>query len=184
MAKFLWLPLLLLSFSAFSQSHLGDNERFPIFPECEDAAYENEENCFKNTLKNLIFEKFNLPDVVAKDNYSGEVVVLFEVTENGVFEAIYIDAVYPELKEEIKAVFEALPEVKPATYNSLPINMQFRMPIKIPLSQDFVKKTPSEEISVSQPIQKGQYEEEILEEFDKIKSEEFEHPRAESKLNI
>lgn len=184
MAKFLGLLLFFLNFSGFSQSHLGENERFPNFPQCENENFENEENCFKITLKNLIFESFDLPEAVSKDNYSGEVVVLFEVTEKGTFETIYIDAVYPELKEEIKRVFEGLPKIKPATYNSIPINMQFRMPIKIPLDRNLAEESTSEEISEIQPIQKGQNEEKILEEYDKIESEEFKHPRAESKLNI
>ncbi|NJW55406.1 energy transducer TonB, partial [Salinimicrobium oceani] len=91
------------------------------------------EQCFSSTLKAKVLREFKLPEAVSEDNYEGELVVLFEVTRDGDFETIYIDAAYPELKEEVNRIFKTLPNISPATYNGRAINMQFRMPVKIPL---------------------------------------------------
>ena len=54
---------------------------------------------------------FELPDTVAQDNYQGKITVLFEVTPEGKFRVIYVDAVYDELKQEAEKVFTELDEV-------------------------------------------------------------------------
>ncbi|MGB7841895.1 MAG: gliding motility protein RemB, partial [Salinimicrobium sp.] len=185
---FLFLPLL-----SFSQKITSDDERFPVFPNCADVGYEQEDACFESTLKSEFFRSFKMPEVVIKEGFSGEIVVLFEVTREGFFKVDYIDAAYPELKEAIQEVFKNLIKLKPATYNSRPIAMQFRMPVKIPFNkedaeaqkQDFkveavtpkIKSEPLKEESVAPSLPSNN-------EYDEIKSLEFEHPRASSEINI
>ena len=74
-----------------------------------------------------------LPQIVIDEAYKGDVQVLFEVNKKGEFKVIYLDAIYDELKEESKRVFELLPNVKPATYNGKPTFVQYSIGIAIPL---------------------------------------------------
>ena len=115
MMKYFGLLFFFFFSGAYSQSYVGNQERFPIFPECENVLFEEEETCFNQTLKSKIRENFKLPEVVAEAEYKGEVIVLFQVTEEGMFETIYVDAMYKELEEEMQRVFDSLPQVKPAT---------------------------------------------------------------------
>ena len=190
MGKNYWLFFFLLPIFGFSQSYIGNQERFPVFSECENVEFEQEEDCFTRTLRKKIFEDFDLPQIVRKDNYRGQMVVLFEVDREGIFRIIFIDAAYPELKLEIREVFEDLPRVKPATYNARPIHMQFRMPIRIPLTSDFAvpfeRPEPSEikqpEKNIRQVRQRSLTD--VTEEYDRIKSQEFGNRRATSEINI
>ena len=122
--------------SAYAQDNLQQDERFPVFTECENVNYSEQENCFYNQIRAKVMTNFELPDTVAEDNYQGKITVLFEVTPEGKFRVIYVDAVYDELKQEAEKVFTELDEVKPATYNGNPIYMQFRMPIYLPLDRN------------------------------------------------
>lgn len=181
MMKFSPLLFFLLPILSFPQTYKGDPERFPGFPECANVKHENENECFKNTLKSKILENFRLPEIVLKDSYKGEVVVLFEVTREGEFKAIYVDAVYPELKQEVNRIFETLPAVSPATYQGRPISIQFRMPIRIPLERNKIstEEVEREVVEIEQP-KKGLEQQ----NYEEIKSLEFEHPRASSQINI
>ena len=44
-----------------------------------------------------------------------------------------MDALYKELKDEVKRIFALLPNITPATYNGNATYVQFTMPIMIPL---------------------------------------------------
>ena len=186
MIKFYPLLILLFPFFSFSQTFQGDPERFPRFSECETVEYEQEKECFNNTLKKKVRETFSLPEVISSEDYKGEVVVLFEVTREGNFKINYVDAAYPELKEEINRIFDNLPQVSPATYNSRAINMQFRMPVKIPMEIEEVKASvPKEEIEVVRTKAKVQeIPADVTTEYDQIKTLAFEHPRLQSEINI
>ncbi|MFV8837596.1 gliding motility protein RemB [Salinimicrobium soli] len=181
--KYYSLLFLLFPFLTFSQTFVGDQERYPVFEACENVQFEQEEQCFVTQLKSEIYNRFSLPEIVTKDNFKGELVVLFEVNREGEFQIVYVDAAYQELKDEIKRVFENLPKVKPATYNSRAINMQFRMPVRIPLEKEVSGSgmaTPA--VEVIQPEKEQQVP--VVEEYDQIVSEPFEHPRASSEISI
>ena len=107
--------------STYAQDNLQQDERFPVFTECENVNYSEQENCFYNQIRAKVMTNFELPDAVAEDNYQGKITVLFEVTPEGKFRVIYVDAVYDELKQEAEKVFTELDDVKPATYNGNPI---------------------------------------------------------------
>ena len=127
-----------------------------------------------------------MPKVVSEENYSGNIVVLFEVTRKGDFQINYIDAAYPELKAEINRIFETLPGIAPATYNSRPIDMQFRMPVRVPMTgEESAETVLQEQVEVvkveDEPIK---VRKEVTNEYDEIKSLDFNHPRMESEINI
>jgi hypothetical protein len=186
MTKFYPLLIFFLPLFVFPQSFNEDPERFPQFSECREVGFDKQELCFNTTLKRKIKEGFILPAVVAEENYRGEMVVLFEVTSDGDFQVNYINAAYPELKEELNRIFETLPKISPATYNSRPIDMQFRMPINIPLEAEEPSAVIEEEnVSiVKAEVPESQEEIEITTEYEQIKPLHFNHPRLDSDINI
>ncbi|MGI0105543.1 gliding motility protein RemB [Salinimicrobium sp. WS361] len=186
MTRFYPLLIFFLPLFVFPQTFKGDPERFPQFSECREVGFDKQELCFNTTLKSKIKEGFILPAVVAEDNYQGEMVVLFEVTSDGNFQVNYINAAYPELKAELNRIFETLPKISPATYNSRPIDMQFRMPINIPLEAGAPSAVIEEEnVSVVKAeVPEPQEEIDITTEYEQIKPLDFNHPRLDSDINI
>ncbi|MDT0675057.1 gliding motility protein RemB [Autumnicola musiva] len=189
MKYILLLSVFLFSNITFSQRTPSDSEIPPVFPQCENVSFSQRSLCFRNTLKKMVIDAFKVPDIVTADNYNGTMVVLFEVTREGNFEILYIDAAYEELKEEVKRVFSELPVVTPATYNGKPAYIQFRMPVKIPLTLNVEPVIPqSEEV---EPLVKEGYRQknllqdtEVTNEYDLIQPVEFTQPNLESDLNI
>jgi hypothetical protein len=120
--------------SAKAQILISDVEQYPIFEACENVNLEQQENCFRQTLNLFVKENLQLPENLAKDDYSGNVTVLFEVTKEGEFKVLYVDAINGDLKQEVTRVFLELPVIKPATYNGKPAYIQFRYPIYVPFS--------------------------------------------------
>ncbi len=186
MKYFGYLLFLVLPFTAISQTGSTQLETYPTFPECRDAGFQGAEACFNNTLKAFVIENFSLPEKVIEENYRGEIMVLFEVDREGNFQVLYVDAIYPELKAEIIRVFNTLPVITPASYNSRPTYAQFRMPLKIPL-QAFREMTSDEfaieEVPVGevQPIPESL---KIQNEYDAIKTKPFSNREFNSNLNI
>lgn len=122
-------------FTLNAQDSGSEFEKYPVFPECENEDIQNLKNCFINTLQSFIDQNFNTPQIVFDEDYSGQMVVFFEVTREGEFKVLALDAIYQELKDELQRVFDELPKIKPATYNARPTFVQFTLPIKVPLLQ-------------------------------------------------
>ncbi|MDT0689300.1 gliding motility protein RemB [Salegentibacter sp. F188] len=188
------LPVLFATSFLNSQEKLNDSEIPPVFPECEMVEFQQRSDCFRETLKDFIVENIKIPQVVEEDNFRGTVVVLFEVTKEGDFQVLYIDAAYNQLKEEIIKVFESLPQIRPATYNGKPTYMQFRMPLKIPLRLNeeiaIIKEESTswageaaQDKTTDSPFT-GLDANNVTEEYDLIQSSDFTKPHLESKLNI
>ncbi len=140
------LLIVLFSISLASQNDLS-YEKPPVFDECASESIKELKNCFSYTLNNYIFKNFQVPDVVTKESYQGNIQVLFEVDKEGQFSIIYIDAVYEELKEEAKRVFALLPKITPATYNAKPTFVQYSTNVKIPLEAPVQTKTEAPNLS-------------------------------------
>lgn len=124
--------VLLISTTGIAQLISGNFEKYPVFSSCETVAAADSKDCFNQTLIAKIKTEFKIPQDILDTNYKGDMVVLFEVTKDGVFKVINITAVSEALREELKRVFDELPKVKPATYNGRPTYMQFSMPIPVP----------------------------------------------------
>lgn len=108
-------------------------EKPPVFTGCESEPIANLKACFNNQINQHIYQNFKTPQIVADDNYKGDVKVLFEVDKEGKISVLYADAVYDELKTETKRVFDTLPKIQPGTYNGKPTFFQYSLSIKIPL---------------------------------------------------
>ncbi len=131
--KHFWLfSLLVLSSYGWTQN-ISTYEKPPVFEACNQEDVQDLKACFNFTLNTFIFENFQIPEVVNKENYQGDIQVLFEVNVEGQFKIIYIDAIYEELKTESERVFQMLPQIKPATYNGEPTFSQYSVSISIPL---------------------------------------------------
>lgn len=183
MKKIYLLLFILFPLITFPQTFVGDHERYPVFQECQDTDFTKEEECFVNTLRTKFRQEFKVPEVVIREKFKGELIILFEVTGEGKFNPIYVDAPYDQLKEEVKRVFAALPQIKPATYNTRPVNMQFRMPVKIPLDRNSWKNVSIERVENSRTDTENALQD-VTEEYDDIKSLEFENRRASSNISI
>ena len=141
MKKLFLLTVYLMTLKMVAQD-LQQYAKPPVFPECESEEITQIKECFYLQLSTFINSNFNLPQIVVDENYLGEVVVLFEVSPEGEFVVLYIDAIYEDLKMETERVFGSLPIIKPATYNGNPTFSQYSYRIKVPLSYEDVK--PSE----------------------------------------
>jgi len=174
------LLLFLVQYNAFSQE-LSYNEKPPVYPNCEEISFDAQQNCFNNQVHQFIFENFKVPQHVLDAKYKGEVSVIFEVDVKGQFKVIYTDAMYDELKEEMKRVFSLFPTIKPGTYNGKPTYKQYSLAVKIPLvNQDFSIE------NTSKPNEIVQIQEKAQREFDSVNSNltAFTNKAYSSQLNI
>lgn len=174
------LFLLLVQFNLFSQGNLAF-EKPPVFPNCESLEISEQQKCFDQNIYNHIYDNFKVPESVLKQNYKGEVVVLFEVDTTGLFKLIYIDAMYDTLKAEAKRVFAMLPKITPATYNGRNTYKQYSIPIRIPLIKQQIS---TNDLSKQNDISRMEQEAKL--EFDNINKavETFENKAYSSQLNI
>lgn len=186
MKYILLLSFFFLSLNITAQDLNLSSELYPEFPECEQGNYQDQENCFNRTLVSHILANFKVPQVVQDENYKGQLTIIFEVDKNGEFQLIYLDAAYDELKEEIKRVFASLPVIEPAKYNGRAVHMQFKMPLKIPLQGNAaIQPLPEdEELILKVEIPKNNEKDDILTEYERIKSDAFTNPRYSSEINI
>ncbi|MFD2827869.1 gliding motility protein RemB [Leeuwenhoekiella polynyae] len=173
---------LFLSTLGYSQIINGNFEKYPVFKECEGIDASAAKSCFNQTLISKIKADFKVPQYVIDEKYSGDIVVLFEVTKEGDFEVLNVTAVYEDLREEIKKIFNSLPQVKPATYNGRATYMQFSMPIPISALLDKensdLKYGSTENLSEAKPI------DQLASEYDSIKTFPFENREYDSQLFI
>lgn len=180
MKRFVVLLLLLVQYHAYSQGNTLF-EKSPVFANCDSLEISQLQKCFDQNVYAHIFNNFKIPSNVSKENYKGEVVVLFEVDTTGLFKVIYVDAMYDSLKTEVKRVFSSFPIIAPATYNGRKTYKQYSIPIRIPLvnqivaTQDLAKQN---EISIK--------EREAKSEFDSVTKalKAFENKAYSSQLNI
>lgn len=121
-------------FLIFSMVATAQIEKYPVVEGCESADNEALKECFKTNVSQAVISAIKLPEEVVKDKFKGMVNVVFYVDRTGKFHVLYVNTPYQELKEEITRVFDALPNATPAKYNNHDVEMQFVLPIAIPLN--------------------------------------------------
>jgi len=139
-------------------------EVYPKFEDCQQQTGKNLKQCFNNKVYNLLFTTFKVPDEVAKDNYNGDVGIMFEVDKEGQFKVVYVDAAYNSLKDEAKRVFSEFPKIQPATYNSNPAYKQFSIKLLIPLQDQSQRINSVENLSEAEKKEQELNELTVLEE--------------------
>ena len=175
MKKFASFLVLLISVTSFSQNTTASFEKYPVFKECANSPIDSLESCFNFAIKEFLFENFKAPEIVSNDNYKGNAEVFFEISKEGEFKVLYVDAVYNEIKEETKRVFSLLPKITPATYNGNPTYVQFTLPFSIPL-----EKPTYEEIVGKLNVASDN----MVSEYDDIKKSSYTNEEYKSNLNI
>ncbi len=182
--KVLLILLLFISLIFNGQSITKSHGQFPIFPSCQDAKDLDLEQCFYKELYDFIFANYKIPEKLNKNNYSGEIVVLFEVDQNGTFKVLFADSNEPDLVEEIRRVFALFPKIAPPIYNGRPTYSKFTVTIPIPLkSYNDIESGKIEKKDKKLGNDVSMYKKE-LKELDEVKSNKFSQPQFKSKINI
>ncbi|HEA29864.1 MAG TPA: gliding motility protein RemB [Leeuwenhoekiella sp.] len=174
--------LLLLLYGAtwsavYGQSAQADYEKYPVFPECEQVQAQAFSSCFDQALIARILENFQVPKTLRDSNYEGEITVLFEVNDEGLFKVLNVQTAYEDLRQETQRVFKVLPQIQPATYNSRSTYMQFSMAIQLPLERNSANIT-------SAKAKEPQVVESITDEYESIKTTAYHDNEYASQLNI
>ena len=173
---------LFLSTFGYSQIINGNFEKYPVFEECYGVDVSASKSCFNQTLISKIKADFKVPQYVIDENYKGDIVVLFEVTKEGDFRVLNVTAVYEDLREEVKRIFNDLPQIKPATYNGRATYMQFSMPV--PVSALLTKEGFGSDLNSSENFIEAKPIEQLTSEYDSIKTFPFENREYDSQLFI
>lgn len=179
MKNCLYAFLLLFSFQMTAQNMTKNIEQAPIFPDCADKYNKELETCFNEKVKEQVYSSFKVPSNLVDSNYKGIVNVLFEVDQTGAFIVQYVDAIYPELVEETKRVFNAMVKIKPATYAGNPTYSRYSIQIAIPLINAEDAST-----NASQAITFKETRTTSLNELDSMVYKKFNNPQFKSYLNV
>ena len=185
MKKTILSLIILFTIVAAAQVTQKTTERFPVFASCEGMEFKALETCFYNQVQDFVFHNFKMSDNLAQNNFKGNVIVLFEVTEGGTFKVIFVDAVDEALIAESKRVFGKLPKVSPATYNGQPTYAKYTLKIAIPLqsvAQLEAQKQADELVEKKSNVFRPN--DTYLSEIDSIKYLKFDNPQLGSHLNI
>lgn len=183
--------LLLLTcgfFGANAQLIAQSTEQFPVFPDCQEKKGKDLENCFYNQVQDFVFNNFKVPEKLQSDNFKGSIIVLFEVSAEGRFNAIYVDAADEQLSQEAKRVFAAFPKIGPPTYNSNPTYSKYTIKIAIPLkSAAQIAQENAAKVEENKQFAAANYtinRHKELAEYDSIVYHKFNEPKFDSNLNI
>lgn len=163
-------------------SQVNNKEKFPVFRDCQNIANQDVEACFYNQLQDFIFNNFHLPEV-AKNDFKGKVITLFEVDQTGQFKVLYIDALHQELIDETKRVFSVLPVIAPATYNGKPTYAKYTITIAIPLQSAAEIALEKQKHIVTAAASDNNSENPEFEQV-ALNYKTFENPQYKSHLNI
>ncbi len=183
MKKYILLLYALLGFQSivFAQnSH--PQEQFPVFDECKDYKTSQLETCFYNKVQEVVYQNFKVSDSLIKNNYYGTAIILFEVTDKGNFNVLYVDSNQNELIKESKRVFNLFPIVQPPTFNGKPTYSKYTVRVQIPLQspQEIAAKLALENAKSVVFSDKNKE----FPEYEAIKYHSFDNPQYESHLNI
>lgn len=161
------------------------SEQSPIFPNCEKLQGKQLENCFNTEVQTFVYNNFQVPEKFKQNNYTGTIIVLFEVDDKGTFSVKYIDANEEELIAESKRVFGKMPKITPATYNGKPTYAKYTIKIAIPLKSPEAIAQEKEAVSAPEStLYSLKEKDKELKEFDSIAYQKFKNPQFESHLSI
>jgi hypothetical protein len=179
----------LCTFAAFAQEvnnsskqSISSAERFPVFPNCENLETKALEKCFYNQVQDFVFQNFVVPENLVQNNFKGNIKVLFEVDEKGVFKVIYVNAVDDLLIKETKRVFGKFPKIKPSTYNGKPTFSQYNITIYIPLKN--TEEQAAEAVTIAAAVAVKNAPIKKLNELDSIPYKKFDNPQFKSHINV
>ncbi|RZJ73971.1 gliding motility protein RemB [Flavobacterium sp.] len=168
----------------------SQKEEFPKMPGCEGKSGAELEACFYTNVQQFVYDNYKVPSDLGSD-YAGNVVVLFEVNNEGVFRVIYIDTDKSQLAEEARRVFAQMPKTSPATYNGNPTYAKYTIDIAIPLLKpgevQVKKPIDAQNAALAEKERRKKERNKELQEFDSVAkgyTKTFDNPQFRSHLNI
>lgn len=174
------LTLLLIGFQiTFAQRSVS--ERPPVFEGCEELDIRATEICFYNKIQEFVFQNFQTPEELVKQNYKSNIIVLFEVNNTGNFKVLHINTSHQEINDEVNRVFSKLPKVSPPEYNGKPVYVKYTLRFSIPLKEP--QPMSLELAEEKQPVF-VKTKNKPLKELDSIVYHNFDNPQLKSQLNI
>ncbi len=174
------LTLLLIGFQiTFAQRSVS--ERPPVFEGCEELDIRATEICFYNKIQEFVFQNFQTPEELVKQNYKSNIIVLFEVNNTGNFKVLHINTSHQEINDEVNRVFSKLPKVSPPEYNGKPVYVKYTLRFSIPLKEPQLMSLELAE--EKQPVF-VKTKNKPLKELDSIVYHNFDNPQLKSQLNI
>ena len=174
------LTLLLIGFQiTFAQRSVS--ERPPVFEGCEELDIRATEICFYNKIQEFVFQNFQTPEELVKQNYKSNIIVLFEVSNTGNFKVLHINTSHQEINDEVNRVFSKLPKVSPPEYNGKPVYVKYTLRFSIPLKEP--QPMSLELAEEKQPVF-VKTKNKPLKELDSIVYHNFDNPQLKSQLNI
>jgi hypothetical protein len=163
---------------------VSNQEKFPVFPACQNKSGQELETCFYNQLQDFVYQNFKLPEVAKQDHFKRKIITLFEVDSTGTFNVLYVDARDPELIQETKRVFASLPKIVAPTYNGKATYTKYTITITIPLQSSAQIEQEKQQQALLVKTSNTIITQNENPEFDAIKYNSFASPQFTSHLNI
>lgn len=173
----------ILLFSLFGAILYGNAQSYsqnpPQFPNCATASEQEAQSCFDREVQRFVYQNYKAPE-----KFQGTIIVLFEVNDQGKFKPLYIDCSDEKATEETKRVFDALPQVKPATFSGKPTYAKYTLRFTVPLQNPDDLAKPKEKEAPKTTAATVFNKDVELKELDSMVYQKFSQPQYESRLNI
>ncbi|MFI2742034.1 gliding motility protein RemB [Zhouia sp. PK063] len=114
---------------------------YPVLNNCGNLTSTQLENCFNTTVKQALLDSLQIPEHLKKQNYKGDIAILFEVNENRELNVLYVETPYDSLKSQVFKILQNIKIAQPARYLGRPTYMQFRVSVKVPLDRNYGEDT-------------------------------------------
>ncbi len=123
----------LLSLCLYPQEGI---EKFPVFEACNQVDDAAMEQCFYKNLYTQLQANYEHPQSSGNTTTEERATLRFEVSKQGTFVLIRIDALDSEVKTAMESSFKQLPTIKAPSYNGSPSFMQFVLTVPVPMNED------------------------------------------------
>ena len=136
MKQIIILLCLLVSTTLFSQEEWGDvdknkvtlKEIAPIWPGCESDNVSERDACFDKKLIEHIIANYKYPANEYEKNIEGQVIVTFNINEEGNVEIISVTGGNKGLQEEARRNISLIPNMKSGMLGGKPRAIKYTVP--------------------------------------------------------
>ena len=167
-----------------AQDENQNTRRPPTFPSCKSTVNQDLERCFDSQVQDFVFRNFQMPNELKQANYTGSIIVVFEVTKEGAFKTLYVDSNEEQLAQEARRVFSQFPIIEPASYSGNPTYAKFTIKIAIPLQSVEQIAAEAERLRILDTQNYTKNNDKELSEYDQVAYHKFNNPKYNSNLGI
>ncbi|WP_196885547.1 gliding motility protein RemB [Aureivirga sp. CE67] len=148
--ELLYLLVFLISFISNAQEQ---EEKYPVFEVCETKSKEELKDCFNQEVEKLFIQN------IEKENasilsFEGKINVVFIVTNQGEFKAIYSNTNNEKYKEEIKKAFQNFPKITSAKLHDISVEMRFVLPAEFPIVDGKFSNHKAKKVAIQDALKK------------------------------